>query len=430
MALSDTIALQDCNLIAEAFERGAAHDSSEASVYAPLSRNVQNNRTFATGAQQILSSFSPQIISNQPEAFQGIKLENQFIPIPGASAGTILSRAIKNCIPCKFRLLSAIDLNIGNNLLESLKADVKRRLGILNKISDLFSNVDIYGDYCNMISFLNFMCVPDLQRMIAILASLLTDFARSLIQLNGLLQALITPFFTPVLLSMQVLMNQFVQLVLSPINCIMTSIQENIRKINIGAGDNTLTGVSRNIEVAKQKSRLEANKIQGHVRSGLVELGNMLEQGNNLIRSKLDFYFKQLDKLLSSTGINHLNSVGVANNKLVVVRLIALIKAIIKVNNQGTKLCQEGQKPGPTELDNFFNTFIGPQSPFDISVDPDGNLRIEEKPKDKVNPTTIEVSGKKLLFFAPVSKTFGCGLATSQDDIDKVNKWISELNTV
>lgn len=422
----DSIKTQDCNLIVSAFERGAAHDTSEASVHAPLSRTVQNGKNFAIGTQKILSSYKT--LKPTSSDTQGIQLDNQFITVP--TNGSILSKAVKHCIPCLLRPLSSIDLNIGKELLDALKADAKRRLNILNKISDLFSNVDTYGDYCQMVSFLNFMCVPDLQRMVAILASLLTGLASDLVNLNGLLQALIAPFFTPVLLSIQTLLNQFVQLVLSPLNCIITSIQENIRKLNIASitGDQTLTNTSKALTAVQQKSSLEANQIQGRVRSGLVELGNMLDEGNQFLRKKLNFYFNQLDKILKSSGVNGVNMLASSNKKLVIIRLINLIRAVIKVHNQGTNLCA-GMQPAPTELDNFFSTFISPTSPFNISVDPDGSLRLEEKPSKNVKPA-ISVVAQKLIPFSPVSKVFRCQFATTPEDVDKVNNWIAQLNSV
>lgn len=425
MSLADTIHLQDCNLIANAFEHGAAHDTSEASVYAPLSRHLQNIGNFSKGSQQVLGQYN--VIKPQSVGSQGIQLEGQQIILP--TSGSVLSKAIKDCIPCLSRPLTSIDLNIGKDLLKSLQADVKQRLKILNQISDLLSNVDTYGDFCQMTSFLNFTCVPDLQRMIAILASILTGIAGDLRNLNGLLQALIAPFFLPVLLSMQTLLNQFVQLVLSPLNCIINSIQENIRKINIQSitGDPTLTNASNNLSVTQQKLTLDANQIQGRVRSGLVELTSLLDEGSALIRNKLDFYFKQLDKILKTFGTNTASTIETSNKKLIILRLIGLIQAMIKVHNQGTDLCK-GQTPAPTELNNFFNTFISPNSPFNISVDPDGTLRIDEKTSP--NPQAINIDAQKLLpqLFSPVSATFRCQMATTQIDVDKVNMWISQLN--
>ncbi len=419
--LADTLSSQDCNLIADAFERGVAHDSTEASVFAPLSRTVQNTKSFASGAQKVLAGYQPNI-----SATEGLKLQNQTVTLSSEK----LSKAVKDCIPCLGRIVSSVDLNVGSNLIDSLKADVSRRLNVLNKISDLLSNVDIYGDYCQLVGFLNSMCVPDLQRMLSILASLITDFGGGLISLNGLLQTLISPFFTPILMSMQSLLDQFVQLVLSPINCIITSIQLNIKKLDIGN-----SGLSGNLDVAKQTIRKESNDIQGQIRSGMTELGSMLEQGNTLIRNKLDFYFKQLDKVLKSFGENSLSTISISSRKLVVIRLIGLIQAIIKVQNQGINICDKQNKPRISELDNFFGTFISPTSPFVISVDPDGGLRIEEKPRggSTAPPGSFSPQPKKLLetnLFAPVSTVLKCKFATTAEDADKVNNWISQLNGV
>lgn len=435
--------IQDCNVITQAFERGAHYNADEASVFATQSRNVQNTKFFSKAAQASLASYQhqPSIsldkktgTATDAAQLSGMKIEHQYIAIPSGGSSSVLARAVKECVPCDFRLIHNIDLNVASSLISALKADVKSRLSVLDDLLDLLHNIDIYGDFCQMASFLNFMCVPDLQRMLVVLMSMLTDFSTGLLNVAGLLQALLAPFFTPVLMSINALLDQLVQLVLSPLNCIITSIEENIRKLDVGSmlGDTTLTSARRDLNVKQQQVNLTTRKFQGQVRSSLMELHRMLNEGSLMLRSKIQFYTQQLTKLLGQWGAHDSRSLTLANNKIITIRLVGLIRSMIQVKAKGGKLCDENKKPSASELDNFFSTFVSPNSPFNISVDPEGNLRISPKPNKSKKLKTTGSTANTLLNppkNLPV-RIIKCKLSTDSDDIDKVNQWILQLNDI
>lgn len=433
-----SVKTQDCNAITRAFERGLAYNNDEPSVQASMTRHVQNTKFFATAATKSLNSYKTQpalALANQtgkPDSAElsGMKIGNQFITVPTNKSSSILSRAVKECIPCDFRILHGLDLNPVQGLLAALKADVKSRLGILDDLKNLLSNIDIYGDFCQMASFLNFMCVPDLQRMLVILMAMMMDFSAALLTLNGLLQALLAPFFTPLLMSINNLLDQLVQLVLSPLTCIMSAIEQDIRKLDIGAlfGDETLGSARKAVNVKKQQVVLDVQKFQGEVRTSLMELHTMLNQGDKLIRNKLNFYTQQITQLLGQWGQYDTSAVAAGNQKIICLRLVGLIRAMIKAKSLGSKLCQENHKPSTTELDNFFSTYVSPNSQFNISVDPSGNLQLSPKIFQKTIPTGITTTAQPLLTPPPEVKTIKCRLNTSSDDVNKVNLWIAELN--
>jgi len=452
MAVSAT-KIQDCNLIIDAFERGAHHTNNEAAVFAPITRSVQNTKTFAQNAKDIIKGYQitptiglAQQTADTPDANSqtGIKIQNQYVTIPDSKQTGTLSKILKECIPCEFRAISTLDVNIKSDLLDMLKADYKTRLDILDKIGDLFSNVDVYGDFCEMASFLNFMCIPDLQRILSTLSALLGEVSINLTSLNGLLQQLIQPFFTPILFSMQVLLDKYTQLVLGPLECIMVAIQEQVRKVNIPAlmSDTEARKVIQEVNVAGEKSALEIKAFQGQIRSGLVELYNKLNFGNTIVRKKLYFYTTQIEKLLHTWGIKDGQYMNQANQKIITLRLIGLVKAMIEFRSKGMKLCEVGNKPGRTEMDNFYGHFLSPTSPFTISVDANGNLRIDEKSKelpkknqkniDKVkhiaSTDRLQIPKTLLDSLQPVSQIFKCKITTTKDDVAKVNNWIKQLD--
>jgi hypothetical protein len=154
----------------------------------------------------------------------------------------------------------------------------------------------------------------------------------------------------------------------------------------------------------------------------------MLNQGNNAIRNKLAFYTEQLNKLLGQIGASSTTGIATANRKIICIRLIGLIQSMIQVKSKGGKLCDENKKPSATELDNFFSTYVSPNSPFNISVDSDGNLRISPKEINVVNSKNIDA--QPLLAVSKDVKIIKCALSTTKTDIDLVNSWIAELNAV
>lgn len=435
-AIDNTTRLQDANVIAQAFERGAHYNTDEASVFATKTRNVQNTKAFAQVAQSTLSAYQYQpslAIQNQtssPDAstLSGMKIQNQYLAVPTAKSSSVLSRAVKDCIPCLSRILHNIDLNVSGNLIKALKTDVTFRLNLLNDLKNLLSNIDIYGDFCQMASFLNFMCVPDLQRMTVILMAMLTDFSLGLLNVSGLIQGLLAPFFTPVLMSINSLLDQLTQLVLSPLTCIITSIEQNITKLDVGSlvGDTTLTSTKQSLSQKGTQATLDVKAFQGQMRSSLMSLHQMLNQGNTLLRNKLAFYTDQLAKLLGQWGLHDTRSMALANQKIICLRLIGLIRSMIQAKTQGAKLCNDNQKPSASELDNFFSTYVSPNSPFNLSVDSNGDLQISPKQINPIQSTNI--NSTSLLTPPTNTRTIKCALSTTTDQIDQVNIWISQLN--
>ncbi len=431
---------QDCNLIVDAYERGAHFSDTESSVYAPLSRNVQNTKSLSEGMQQILSGYKANQISTP--VTQGIHDEKQSIKfgpveitLPNNQATQLLNKAIRECIPCSFRIGTFMELNIGSQLLDLIKADIKRRYAALQALADLFNNVDIYGDFCQMVGFLNFMCVPDLQRILAMLAAMLMDFGINLSGIMNLILQLVAPFMTPILMSVNALLDRFIQLVLQPIDCIINAIDLQVRKlmiqpnVNLGLGKPNFTKTSLKVSTGIAGAEQHIAELEAEAKSGLVQLGSKLDQAQRLIRNKLSFLTKEAEKLLSSHHGKDLGYTAMSRDKLVVIRLVGLVKAMISAVSSGKKLCADQAKPSITEIDNFYQHYVSPSSPFKISVDGDGNLVIAEKEAGQLaqRPKALVLNN---ITFNPVSAIFKCPIASTEDDASRVNDWILELDKI
>jgi hypothetical protein len=159
-----------------------------------------------------------------------------------------------DCIPCLDRLFfkEQLDLSLTNPLdemLEIMKAWLLRAINQIRNIIDMFKNLDQYADLCAFFNFFkDFMCIPDLARILAILAALLMDLS---FELNGMIDfalGLIMPFFLPFLTNLLDVLLKYIMLIIKPIECIIDSIQnmlskldynvlfQNIERLNVGFG--------------------------------------------------------------------------------------------------------------------------------------------------------------------------------------------------
>jgi hypothetical protein len=185
---------QDCSLIASTFERGAHSTPTEVAVFATLGRMLQNKKQISSLASQSFSSYdvpSQVPVNGNPTDLQGLNLSNNTTVSLGNNFGSKLLDMAKNCIPCDLRLLSKFQLKPNINLLSLFESHILDSLKSLNDIISLLNNADAYIDLCSLLNMLSFMCIPDLQRMIAMLMAQFMLESMSLDGMIGILQALV-----------------------------------------------------------------------------------------------------------------------------------------------------------------------------------------------------------------------------------------------
>jgi hypothetical protein len=458
--------LQDFALIANTFERGAHATPTEAAVFAPLSRNLENTKTFGKAAETSLGTYlqTPQedaqksieqaerlsadtdtggeaqgTQANSDVILQSLTVGNTQHSTLGESFGDTLLNFAQECVPCSDRLLTFLELHPNVDLLTVLEGDLKARLSMLTDVAGLLKNFDIYGDFCDLLNLLSFMCVPDLQRIIAMLMSLLIFNIPKLDGLIGLLQALVMPIFAPVLMAITALLDQFVLLIVSPMDCILDAINQQLNKLGY--------------ELDADATAQDLSSLKG----GLAELNRSVEEAKTTVQEKLNFYIDQIKSFLGEFGAGDTSYIEGALGKLKTIRLIQFITAVIGALAQGHAACSStGKTPEVSELDNFFNTFLNPHSAFTIRIDPDGNLVVDEKVpefEDIVQSPTepeplpnignvLQFEGEDLLnpelatavadtqsaIQEPARVVMPCKLEVSVEDAEQVNQWITELN--
>lgn len=432
--------LQDCYLITQTYEKGAHSTYTEGAVFAPIARMIENTKVFSGIAQQNLASYLRQPAQSANEGgstgtnqqtdqnLNSFQIGNTSVSLPGSAFGKNLMDWLKDCIPCSGRLLALLELHPNIDLLGILEADLKAKLKALQDLGNLLNNIDIYGDLCSFLSLLNFMCIPDLQRLIVMLTALLAEGAFELDAQINILRALIAPLFTPILMSLTSLLDQFVAIVLSPIQCIIDAINEQTRKLNF---------------------EVDAKKPMGELTGGLNILVQNITEAKHYIEQKLHFYVNQIKALLDELNAGDGVYLKIAFKKLTQLRLIFFITAIIMAIAKGQQLCSPGQNPQTADLDNFFNSFLNQNSAFNLWVDPNGEIHVDEKTPNF--PDSLPYSGNVLKFegdtfidqelaqqvldtqlalTTPVKAKAPCKLEVTANEVEKVNQWISELNSI
>ena len=439
----DSIGFQDCANIVRAFERGVNNSSSEAAIFAPLSRTTQNIKYWSMANQKILGSWlvDPDKIKEDSQSVTGEKFSDTFTSLRDKDFGDALKNALEDCVPCEDRVNLLLTFVADGNFLSIFENDIKEKIKLLQELDSLLGNVDSYGEICSLLGFLNFLCIPDLQRMIATLMALLMQFNIQIGGLFSLVAALIVPLFSPILSGITNLLNQFVALVISPITCVLDALRAQASKIpdvtrssaTIERADEVPGSAAAQVTLSDQQKTSTTQALK----SGLLLIEEQLVQAVEAITAKAQFYMDQLRKALTDWNGDSNTLLLASMKKLQIVRTISLIAAIIDLKRKGTDLCKQGTNPSASQLDNFFKNFLNPNSFFKLAIDDDGNINIEE-PDPLLYQLEEPNNGAKIISYEPddllqrpVSVTFTCAsLGADIIQVDKLNKYIREINSL
>lgn len=428
---------QDCVNIVQAYERGTHYSATDGSVFAPVSRVVQANKYWARSSAEILSSrLAQSVLVDSLSGKSGVATRTDSNTLTSLRNSKSLEEALKNlkddCIPCDDRVRLSIEGLPTNADINFYLEDVRRRVKLLSRIDDLLGDVNVFRDLCPLLNVLNFMCVPDLQRIIAVLTASLFNVNFKMGDQFGLITSLILPILMPILSGLVNVLDQFSATVLSPMDCILDALLEQLQKLNVGgATQPAIDAIQKAKSTPTGTSGAEAVQAIGF---GLNEMYGAVLAGRDHASAKLNFYQEALRKALSDwTGSND-GYMELAANKLRTVQLIELVASIISLKKKGLQLCQEGSTPSASELDSFFQNFLNKNSRLQFAMDPDGNIRVEEpgtplyrieKPNSSAKIITYEPED---LLTKPTSLVFKCSFAAADpDEVAKVNRWIKEL---
>jgi len=422
---------QDCSVIINAFENAAYSDTTEASVFAPLVREPILTQHLADMVNDALESYSV-----SPTASGGDISDDDT-----SSTASAVAEWMQNCLPCYERATSLLDLEPDLNLLDLLEEALKERLAALKRLYDSLQNFDIYEDLCSLLELLNFICVPDLQRLVMLLMVILMGEKPKLMSALDFIKALLFPLFLPLLLGIVTLLDIIKTIVVTPLDCII----EVMEQAKTGVAQ-LKTGIEASKAVAEDYDKhidtSDGEQLTDKATDSISELENSIREARDYIVEKFDFYIDQIQRMMAELQAGSLIYLDVSLIKLKYIRLIALIIAIISAAAMGHVPCDDSGVTSASAMNKFLDDHLNPRNAYKMSVDDKGHIHIVEPnipstpstPSGAKDTTVLSpgVAEKVSQLRSSLQKTtvvLPCGLKTEVSQSDKIDKWIAELNS-
>jgi len=304
---------------------------------------------------------------------QGVNIQNTWHTI--ANSGTVgeaMMTAFADCVPCKDRILALLAVNPIEDLMSVFSRSYERMMNFVVRLFDLIigdHSVQVFADFCSLLKFLNFMCVPDLARMLIILSNLVTKYTIKLKDLEVTFAAILGRLMGPALTPLASLLDKYIQLIIAPIECVITSLDAQLHSLDVVQAWKKGFGKDEDAE-----RTFSLNAVAGPLQS----LKKYLTDAADEVKFEFEKLQKNIDDWLSFMDERDKRLFDVATHINNVAKLIGVIQAVILAIQQGIVVC--GPKEGTTEesLGGFFNNYIGPNFSVDISIK-DGNAYIQQQ---------------------------------------------------
>ncbi len=242
--------VQDCQTVSRAFEKGCNHSMTEESVFAMMTPQLNTMRATSAAVKRIaadnLAKSALNSQTNQENTTVAVgnvnsdnksdnfftDVGNNFLP-GGDSLGGIFN---SECIPCGFRINFTEELNAKfavDSFWDRLEGMLAQMINQIQQLINMFKNLDKYIDLCAFLKFLkDFVCIPDLQKILGLLAAFMMRLALDLDLSFDLVLSLIAPLFMPFFSGLVEQLNKYLLMIIKPINCIIDAIQNILGKLD------------------------------------------------------------------------------------------------------------------------------------------------------------------------------------------------------
>lgn len=137
---------------------------------------------------------------------------------------------LKTCFPCEFRKLDFTS-KFSNPAL-AVASDMEKKWKEIEKmLKDLtvFNPGEFSKDFCELFKFLDGQCIPDITGLISLLTLMYNKYLdTSAISLSNIVGQLIGPFLSPVVGSFVSNLDQYIDLIVDPLRCVVDNLEKNI----------------------------------------------------------------------------------------------------------------------------------------------------------------------------------------------------------
>jgi hypothetical protein len=266
----DELHVADCMTIIKAFERGATFSNTPEAAYALMTPPLNDARTQSTGLLDQMENDDNQRNKRQqkpkdPDSIEDGSTLQEAADLSGIDKKDSKDKGIidsfkdklkdenlvdllfnNECIPCLDRINFKNELDFKAGLKTYFKlwyGWLQQHLQQILNMLDLLKWENQTIDLCAFISFFkNFVCVPDIARIISVLMALLSRVNFTFNGLFDLVLSLFGPLLQPFFSNFIDLMIKYLMLIVAPIECIINAIQAMLAKLDynsfFGAIDN------------------------------------------------------------------------------------------------------------------------------------------------------------------------------------------------
>lgn len=294
MSLS-SMEMVDCQTVCKTFEKGANSCMTEGSVYAVMTPTVSSSKLLASTTKNTIKKN---------------KIESSSLPNSATktSETTKLGGVLNSkCIPCSLRVNFKEQLSLNqlfsmsseDPLTQALIKNFEQTIGNFKQIIDMLTNKNKYVDLCSFLKFVNdFLCVPDIQRILAALSALLMKMALEINAFFDIILQLVGPMLLPFFMVLLDTINKFIQLAIAPLECIVNAITnmmnkldynvifKNLQNMEVTLGNNVNGKVEFNLagplNAIQTKQQLEVEKAKNNLDKTRSTQMNIRNQQSNL----------------------------------------------------------------------------------------------------------------------------------------------------
>jgi hypothetical protein len=358
----------------------------------------------------------------------GVEFKNTFGSILSADdAGEAMLRALADCVPCEDRILALLSLNPLEELANAANRMYQMQVAFLLDLFDLLlgdKSLGVFADFCSLIDFLNFECIPDVVRMILVLGALVQKYSVKLSSLQLTVTDILGRMFGASLAPLLSMIDKYIQLIVAPIECVINEIDFQMQKLDVEYANKVV-----NKERAKKTMKLDKEKLAETVKSPLLTLRFYLTEATDAVEEEYEKLNKQWKDLLGIEEGTDKEMMDITNHIEQATRLIALLQAIILTIQQGSFMCGP-EKPTENEFATFVNTILAPNTELDI-VAQDGVVKVSPPYPTNVKSLlealgTMQAGKKDLPKVASVSIPIKSCLYRSTDrELEKVKEYLS-----
>lgn len=458
----------DCSQIIKTFQKAMMAAPSEEAVIGSILPKVS---AIAMNSHSVSSNLSNNAAPPIPEAlgflFGGggsVSLPSIDLPdLPDSSAqmlnATNWREWLEKCIPCNLRVNLRADLlgTFNSTLLTTLENMLNSYLKELAFVMNVLNAPDVYQDACLMLRGMNAICIPDLQRILSLLAMMLYRLTTKEIIDVDIMKLIVLPIFQPIFTGIAMLFSRYKMLVTDPLNCVVTQIDVELNKLKIAdevSSINTSIGNALDQDTIGAITKMEEgiSQFQKSMGTGLTELRNTVTQGVNEVESLVDDLMRELE---SFVGIGEQETVDYLLNqykKLKLIRMISFVSGLVKAQIGGFNCSLDNPDTAQETLITFFDNYLNPNSNIVVITDPqtgDVTLMVDRNAVRGLGsavtngvaspgPIILQPSGNQEIDQAvnaiitqatsPVSIKPKCFFEASSEDDNKLAQWIAELD--